>query len=224
MRKTLLVFAFLAFPWPALAFDPMSVDILTFRLGMTEAAVMQHLHAQGIDGPNIGRLDNVCAPADACPPIVFGRTRDGVLTFAFTRDAADQFVTGRIVYRLPARRAGEPAAIQGATLDRYGPPNGAKPLSWCWIPDADRCPADRPRLSLERGPGTMHVLVLSDGVTPDPVERRLSPGRIRGLNGRSDPAGVIQTDAGRAQQVIPGHAGERRSHKHRRNASQKWLG
>ena len=225
MRKFFPILAFLAFPWAALAFEPMTVDILTFRLGMTEAAVMQHLRAQGIDGPDIGRLDVICTAGDICAPVLIGRTRDGALTFAFTRDATDQFVAGRIVYRLPARRAGEPAAIQGATLDRYGPPNGVRPMSWCRTPDTDRrCPADRPRLSLERGPGTMLILILGDGVTPDPIERRLSPGRIRGLNGPSDPAEIIETDAGRAQQVVPRHSGERRSHKRRHQASPQWQG
>jgi hypothetical protein len=225
MQKLLPIVAFLAFPWTALALEPMTVDILTFRLGMTEAAVVQHLHEQGIDGPDIGRLDDICAPGDSCAPVLIGRTRDGALTFAFTRDAADRFVTGQIVYRLPARRTGEPAAIQSATFDRYGPPNGVKPMSWCRTPDTDRrCPADRPRLSLERGPGTMLVLTLGDGVTPGPAERGQSPGRIRGLHGPSDPTGIIQTDASGAQQVIPRHSGERRSHKRRHQTSEQWKG
>jgi hypothetical protein len=178
------VAATLALSRPAFGFDPMIIDILTFRLGMTEPDILSHLHAQGVDESDIRRLHGTCIDrATECFPLLVGRMKDGVLAFAFLRNPTDEVVAGRITYRFPARGAGEPAAIRLSVLDRYGTPNGVSPTSWCLAPDPSRhCLAAHPRLSVENGPGTMVILTLSDGHTQEPVERPAKSERVGGHN------------------------------------------
>jgi hypothetical protein len=214
MRLSLLIVVLTAIPRMALGFDPMAVDILTFRLGMDEEAVLEHLREQGIDGVKIDRWNDVCGGRIiSCSTAVTGRTPDGALAFIFTPGPTEQ-VVGRITYRLPAHRAGEPAAIHRSALDRYGPPNGTQPTSWCWTPDhRRRCSAGQPRLSFEHGPGTMIILTLSDGVTDDPFDPGGEPWRMRGLNGRYDPAAVVPSEAGQTQRITPPEPAGRRKRK-----------
>jgi len=158
-----LLVLFLALPWPSWAFDPRGVDIIAYRLGMTEPEVLALLDRQGFRGSGFHRTDTPCpiAPGRRCTLELEARTRDGQLRFAFSPDPVQPTVE-RISYVFDAKRPNEPEAVERSVLDRYGPPTSLSPMTWC-----DRragtgpCPANAPRLTFEPGAGSSRVLTLS---------------------------------------------------------------
>lgn len=161
MLRLLVVFLMLS--WPSWAFDPRSVDIIAYRLGMTEAEVTALLERQGFRASGFHRSDTPCpgAPGRRCALDLDARTRDGSLRFVFSPDPVLPTVE-RISYVFDAKRPNEPEAVERSVLDRYGPPTTQSPMTWC-----DRragtgpCPANAPRLVFEPGAGSSRVLTLS---------------------------------------------------------------
>ena len=163
MRVLLPLILFALLPSAALGFDPRGVDIIAFRLGMTEAEVMGQIDRQGYRDEAFRRLDTPCPGASQarCISVIEARTRDGALRLQFAPAKSEPTVE-RISYTFDARRPNEPEALERAVLDRYGPPTTSGPMTWC-----DRragtgpCPANAPRLVFEPGVGSSRILTLS---------------------------------------------------------------
>lgn len=154
---------------PARGLDPHQVDILTLRLGMTEAEATDHLLAQGIP------IDAIAGQRHPCPDTKLGTcltsvtapTRDGrlVLHFRPGGQGAASHTVDSIVYTLKLRSFGEPAMIQTSVLGRYGPPNALDPPTWCArIERSGVCPIDQARLTFQSGatPDNAGTLTLTD--------------------------------------------------------------
>jgi hypothetical protein len=74
-----------------------------------------------------------------------------------------------ILYRLDGRGAGEAEMIRASVLDRFGHPTSMHPMAWCERAGADGvCPADKPRLTFEPGPGVACRLFLTVGAAVPP--------------------------------------------------------
>jgi hypothetical protein len=122
---------------PAWALDPAAADILTLRLGMTDAEVITRLDTQGA---RIARDGGT----------IRARTKDGDLRVAFD----DGGRVSRIVYAFTGHGLNEAAAVREAVIERFGTPVAEAPLAWCRRPARDgACPADAPRLVFEQGAG-----------------------------------------------------------------------
>jgi hypothetical protein len=159
-RRGFLLLLFLGLPSSAQGFDPRAVDIIHYRLGMTEGEVVAVLTRQGFYDSAVRRMGAPCAAAPAqCVTMIEARTRDGELTFAFSGNPG---TVARITYAFDARKPGEPEAVEQAVVARYGPPTTSHPMTWC-----DRaqpygaCPAGAPRLVFEHGPGVVRILTLT---------------------------------------------------------------
>ncbi len=144
-------------------FDPRAVDIIAFRLGMTEAEVTDIIEHQGFRDTTFRRQDAPCAHAAnrRCVAAIEVRTKDGGLRFLFATNAAHPTVE-RISYTFDGRKPNEPDALERAVVDRYGPPTVQAPMTWCdRNPGTGPCPADAPRLTFQPGEGSSRVLTLS---------------------------------------------------------------
>jgi hypothetical protein len=131
----------------ALAFDPNATDILTLRLGMTEAETVHQLHLQGsTDIQRLLRGDDVSVRA---------ATRDGWLHIRFGPAGARS-----VTYDFGNRYGREAESIKTSILDRYGTPSTTTPLAWCHMP-AGGCPGTEPRLLFEQTHDGHYVLTLS---------------------------------------------------------------
>lgn len=160
-----LVAALIAALVPATAwgFDPRGIDVLDYRLGMTEPQVFAVLERQGFHQQGFHRKDAACPtdPARRCLTTIEAQTKDGTLTFVFATDAVPPTVT-RIVYRLLTRKDGVSEAVEQGTLARFGPPSTLSPMTWCHrVDDAGRCPPDAARLILEPRVGLSRTLILT---------------------------------------------------------------
>lgn len=150
-------------PVTAQAFDPRVVDIIDFRLGMTEAEVTAIIERQGFRDSTFQRRDIPCtaSPDRRCVSAIEVRTRDGRLRFEFATTHSEPAVV-RISYTFASRKPNEPDALERAVVDRYGPPTVAAPMTWCdQRPGTGPCPAGTPRLTFEPGEGSTRVLTLS---------------------------------------------------------------
>jgi hypothetical protein len=131
------------------ALDPAGTEIIGLRLGMAEHEVVATLRHQGFAVTH----DRGALSA---------RTRDGRLTVDLTEDQA----AWQIRYVFTGNGAGEPAKIEAAMLDRFGPPDQAKPMAWCRTIGQDgKCAADG--ASLIFLPETL-TLVLRTGTRATP--------------------------------------------------------
>lgn len=143
-------------------FDPRAVDIIAFRLGMTEAEVTEIIANQGFRDSTFRRLDAPCAdaPQRRCVAVIEVRTKDGGLRFQFATNAATPTVE-RISYTFDGRKPNEPDALERAVVGRYGPPTVQAPMTWCdRSPGTGPCPANAPRLTFQPGEGSTRVLTL----------------------------------------------------------------
>lgn len=161
--------ALLSFPATA-GFDARKANILTLRLGMTEAEVMGALVAQGVVASRVEREHQPCPqmPEAGCLVRLKARTRDGWLTVSFAPPRPNDPVerVGIIAYALDGRGPNEPALIRESVINHFGPPTVWKPMTWCQRPDAGGgCPAGRPRMTFGAGAGTSVILTLSAGDT-----------------------------------------------------------
>lgn len=155
---------------PAAGFNARDADILKLRLGMGETEVIERLQYQGITGTALLQRGRVCPDrvGAACLTTIVARTGDGVLTIELA-DPLPEMVPSEpwvrsILYRLEGRLPGEPEMIRAAVLEHFGEPSSRQPLAWCEHPGpTGLCAADRPRLSLEPGPGTATLLLLTIG-------------------------------------------------------------
>ncbi|MGE0418119.1 MAG: hypothetical protein AB7O80_15045 [Acetobacteraceae bacterium] len=153
----------------ARAFDPQAIDILTLRLGMTEAQVTERLASQGYVEAQQRHLMRPCAEHQAihCLATIAARTKDGLLEIGFTGEIPGTEAVDRIVYTLDGRRPGEPEAIETSVLQRFGPPTNRVPMTWCDRPVASGpCPQDMARLSFVPGHGFERVLSLTAAARP----------------------------------------------------------
>lgn len=163
-RLSLLIvaLALLLSPVRSFGFDPRVVDIIAYRLGMTEAEVTATAERQGFHDAAFRRIEAPCpdTPARPCLIGIEARTKDGGLRFGFSTTTPP--VVERIVYTFDARKPNEPEALERAVLSRFGPPTTTGPMTWC-----DRrtgfgpCSPDAPRLVFEAGPGSSRILTLS---------------------------------------------------------------
>ncbi|MDR3537032.1 MAG: hypothetical protein P4L71_11085 [Acetobacteraceae bacterium] len=154
---------------PATAFDPHQVDVLTLRLGMTEAQATERLLAQGIPIQAIDGQRHPCpdSPRGTCLTTVTAPTKDGRLVLHFRPDGhgTASHTVDSIIYTLRFHSFGEPAMIRTSVLGRYGPPNVLDPLTWCaQVGRNGTCPADQPRLTFQPGstPDNAGTLTLAD--------------------------------------------------------------
>lgn len=150
-------------PTTAHGFDPRGVDIIAFRLGMTEHEVTDIIERQGFRNTSFRRGDAPCtaSPDRRCIATIEVRTRDGGLRFLFSATAAEPTVV-RISYTFDGRKPNEPDALERAVVDRYGPPTVQTPMTWCdRRPGTGPCPTDAPRLTFQPGDGSSRVLTLS---------------------------------------------------------------
>jgi hypothetical protein len=134
----------------ALALDPLHTEIITLRLGMTEAEIANQLAIQGYkttpDGPGVQ-----------------ARTRDGFLRVVFSPDGRAR----RIAYTFNGRGLNEGAILRAAMVDHYGRPSVAEPLSWCASPAASgSCSPDQPVLTFGPGKDGKVVLTLAMSAAP----------------------------------------------------------
>ncbi len=155
---------------PALALDPRDLDILRLRLGMGETEVIAHLAEQGITA--VQRQPNRACTGDAAPwcrTVITARTRDGSLAIELAdpvpaASSAESWVSS-ILYRLDGRGPNESEMIRMSVLNRFGPPNSLRPMTWCERPDpTGACPANRPHLTFEPGPDIGARLFLTAGL------------------------------------------------------------
>ncbi len=80
-------------------------------------------------------------------------------------DLTEDQAVRQIRYSFTGNGAGEPEKIQAAVLDRFGPPDQARPMEWCRTPGPDeKCPDDDASLTFL--PETL-TLLLRTG-TPRP--------------------------------------------------------
>jgi hypothetical protein len=152
---------------PAAALDPRDADILRLHLGMGEAEMMARLAEQGAAMQDRGRL---CADdhTPRCQTRIVAKTLDGTLTITLAdpmpETATREPRVSSVLYRVSLRRASEATQIQESMIDRFGEPSSQSPLAWCGAPaPGHACPADRPRLSFEVGPGMSWLLALTAG-------------------------------------------------------------
>lgn len=130
---------------PANAFDPAGAEIIGLRLGMPEAAIIATLREQGFT------LHQV-------PGTLLVRTPDGQLTVDFAPPQG----AWQIRYVFSGHGPGEPEKIEAAIIDRFGPPDQARPMAWCQAVGRDGlCPIQAPSLSFL--PGSL-TLLLQSGV------------------------------------------------------------
>jgi hypothetical protein len=158
VRSLLVVFLNLSLTIsPAQAFDPLGTEILTLRLGMTEAKVVDRLTYQGWQIARTGQ----CA-ARNCPDPIRAPTKDGVLLVDFGTGG----VVRRVTYTLAARSPEEAALVRAAVVAHFGQPSIEAPLSWCQSPALDRhCSPNQPRLTFQIGESFGGVLMLTAGDT-----------------------------------------------------------
>ncbi len=163
-----IIFAVLAtITWieGARALDPLAIDILTFRLGMSPQEVERGLIRQGIQPVDWVRRHVACPnrPDAACLSSLTVPTQDGTLEIGFSLAARVE----RIDYTLRATGPGEPAMIRASVLNRFGPPSGKHDLTWCLEATASGdCPAGQPVLRFRSGPGLVSFLSLTAAVVP----------------------------------------------------------
>ena len=156
----LLVIVAILAPAASQGFDPRHIDIIDYRLGMTEAEVTAVVERQGFLDSAFHRDDGPCPadPARLCVAAIEARTKDGALTFAFSAEARVE----RITYSLDVRKPKTAEMVERSVLDRYGPPTTTAPLTWCLRRnDAGQCPPDAPRLIFDPGHGPVAVLTLT---------------------------------------------------------------
>lgn len=149
-------------PLSALAFDPRAIDIIAFRLGMSEAEVTATLARQGFLNASFRRQDTPCATGSShrCIRVIDARTSDGSLRFHFS-DTAEPIVE-RISYTFDGRKPNEPNALENAVVGRYGPPTTHAPMTWCDKPaGTGTCAPNAPRLVFEPGVGASRILTLT---------------------------------------------------------------
>jgi hypothetical protein len=133
---------------PANAFDPAGADIIGLRLGMPEAAIVATIRDQGFA---VSRDQGA----------LLARTRDGRLMI----DVAGAQGAWRIRYVFTGHGPGEPEKIEAAIVDRFGPPDQARPMAWCQAVGRDGlCPAHAP--SLRFLPGSLTLLLQSGSEGP----------------------------------------------------------
>ena len=131
----------------AWALDPMRADILSLRLGMTEAEATARLAAQGLRWTRV-------------PGSIQAVTKDGGLTIGL----AESGPIARIAYTFTGRGQNEDAVIRAAVIDHYGQPSTEAPLTWCRAPAPDgRCPSGQPLLTFVKQDGVRGILTLSAG-------------------------------------------------------------
>lgn len=149
---------------PAAAIDPLQVDIIGLRLGMALPDVLRCLARQGIDRSRIHLQAGACghAAGTRCTRRLAAPTVDGSLVVRFRASGGPGSETvSRIAYTLIPR--GDPATIEGAVLDHFGPPTTSHPLTWCASGDRSGCdPPNQPRLTFVEGPEATSTLTLSD--------------------------------------------------------------
>jgi hypothetical protein len=143
---------------PALALNPLGVEILGLRLGMAAPEVISRLTNQGardiIPGP---------AGASGIPASVKARTGDGNLLVEF----APAGEARRITYTLNAHGANETELIRASVVDRFGDPATSTPLTWCRAPDSNGvCPPGLPVLTFKPGQDVTRILTLWNGKGP----------------------------------------------------------
>lgn len=151
------------YPVAAHAFDPRAVDIIAFRLGMTEEEVTAIIERQGFRDTTFRRRDTPCAASSSrrCVTTIEVRTKDGGLSFLFSA-ATHEPTVERISYTFDGRKRNEPDALERAVVSRYGEPTVVAPMTWCdRRPGTGPCPAGAPRLTFEPGDGSTRVLTLS---------------------------------------------------------------
>lgn len=155
----LLIVAILA-PAASQGFDPRHIDIIDYRLGMTEAEVTAVVARQGFFDAAFRREDAPCPadPARRCLSAIEAHTKDGTLVFAFSAEARVE----RITYSLDVRKPKAADLLERSVLDRYGPPMTTGPITWCLRRNDDGvCPPDAPRLTFDGGHGPVAVLTLT---------------------------------------------------------------
>jgi hypothetical protein len=155
----LLIVAILA-PAASQGFDPRHIDIIDYRLGMTEVEITAVVERQGFLDAAYHRDDTPCPtdPARRCLSAIEARTKDGTLVFTFSIEARVE----RITYSLDVRKPKAAARLERSVLDRYGPPMTTGPLTWCLRRNEDGlCPPDAPRLTFDVGHGHVAVLTLT---------------------------------------------------------------
>jgi hypothetical protein len=129
------------------AFDAAEADIIGLHLGMADTEVTATLRRQGFA---VTRQNGA----------LLARTLDGQLAVDIGPDHAAR----EIRYTLRGNGVGEGEKIRVSVLDRFGPPNQAKPMGWCRVLRRDgTCPVDAASLTFR--PDTL-TLVLRAG-TPD---------------------------------------------------------
>jgi hypothetical protein len=138
------------------AFDPRKVDLLMFRLGMSEEQVASLFAVQGIPMESLSGQRHACPtrPKGGCLATVTAPTRDGVLELHFRADEAGggADTLDRIVYRLRFHTLMELHLVRESVLARYGMPTVQNPPTWCAAPNDDgACPADQSRLTFQIG-------------------------------------------------------------------------
>jgi hypothetical protein len=106
------------------AFDAAEADIIGLHLGMTDNDVTAALRRQGFAVTHDhGAL--------------LARTLDGQLAV----DIGADHTAHEIRYRLRGNGLREGEKIQTSVLDRFGPPNQAKPMGWCrMVANDGMCP------------------------------------------------------------------------------------
>jgi hypothetical protein len=148
------------------ATPPDSFDILELRLGMAEPQVDAILRRQGVAAGRISRQASPCQDNDACDVTILAPTRDGTLTIRLVADAGARTanpIVVRIAYTLKGAAMGEAGMISSSVVGRFGPPDQARPMTWCESLTAERaCPVNK--ISLRFLPETLTV-VLAAGVT-----------------------------------------------------------
>jgi hypothetical protein len=126
---------------PGHAFDAAQAEIIGLRLGMADIDVTAALRRQGFA---------VTTDHGA----LVARTLDGQVTVYLT---GTQTVR-RISYTLKGYGAGETEKIEGSVLDRFGPPDQAKPMAWCRKLGRDgMCPDAVPSLTYQRDTKTLDL-------------------------------------------------------------------
>jgi hypothetical protein len=155
---------------PAAALDPRDADILRLHLGMGEAEMMTRLAEQGAA---VQDRDRLCADdhTPRCQTRIVAKTIDGMLTITLAdpppETAAREARVNSVLYRVGSRGVAEAKQVQAAMLERFGEPSSQSPLAWCGAPALGHaCPADRPRLSFQIGPGVSWQLALTAGEPP----------------------------------------------------------
>ncbi len=155
----LVIVATLA-PAASQGFDPRHIDIIDYRLGMTEAEITAVVERQGFLHNAFHREDAPCPvdPARRCLSAIEAHTKDGALIFTFSAEGQVR----RITYSLDVRKPKSAALLERSVLDRYGPPMTTGPFTWCLRRnDAGLCPPDAPRLIFDNASGPVAVLTLT---------------------------------------------------------------